>query len=318
MTEIEDGFTLPRNHKVMLELDAKGQGLEIGPSFNPVAPKRAGYNVHVLDHLDAPGLREKYPHLEPENIEDVDFVWRGEPLAELVGATGVYDWIVASHVIEHTPDLVTFVQQCALLLKPTGRLSLVVPDKRYCFDLYSPESSTGQILDAYHARRTRPTPGQVFDHYANSMSRDGSISWDPLATGTLALHHHPDEGRRMWLRAQTSDEYLDVHNWRFTPHSFRLMIADLEALGLIQIGIIREFGTVGCEFFVTLGQHEAGAVAPARYPLLREAANPPPAYVVPPPPPVPVRAPKPEPTGFALAKRTGYRLWKRAVKRFKR
>lgn len=309
--DIDNGFTLPRNHKVMLELDAKGLGLEIGPSFNPVAPKRAGYNVHILDHLDTQGLREKYPHLEPENIEHVDFVWHGEPLAELIGKTGVYDWIVASHVIEHVPDLVTFLQQCAQLLKPTGRLSLVVPDKRYCFDSFSPESSTGQILDAYHAKSKRPTPGQIYDHYANSVNRDGSIAWDPTSNGKLALHHDPSEGKKMWRQAQASDEYVDVHNWRFTPEGFRLLIADLEALELIPIGVIKQFGTVGCEFFVTLGKHEAGWQAPDRYALLRLAANPAPAYIPPPAPQPAVAGRKPEPTGFALAKRTGYRMWKK-------
>ncbi len=308
--EIDPGLALPRNDKVMLELDAKGLGLEIGPSFNPVAPKRAGYNVHILDHLDTAGLREKYPHLEPENIEHVDFVWRGEPLASLIGQTATYDWIVASHVIEHVPDLITFLQQCTQLLKPTGRLSLVVPDKRYCFDLYSPESSTGQILDAYHAKSQRPTPGQIFDHYANSVNRDGSIAWDPLATGKLALHHDPAEAKKMWLHALGSDEYVDVHNWRFTPSSFRLLITDLENLGLLPIGIIREFGTVGCEFFVTLGKHETGWTAPDRYPILCEAAMPRPAAVPPPPKPS-----KPEPTGYALAKRTGYRAWKKIQRR---
>ncbi len=311
--EIDAGFALPRNDKVMLELDAKGLGLEIGPSFNPVASKRAGYNVHILDHLDTQGLRAKYPHLEPENIEEVDFVWHGEPLAALIGQTGVYDWIVASHVIEHVPDLITFLQQCAQLLKPTGRLSLVVPDKRYCFDLYSPESSTGQILDAYHAKSRRPTPGQIFDHYANAVNRDGSIAWDPMATGKLALHHDPTEAKKMWLQAQASEDYVDVHNWRFTPDNFRLLITDLENLGLLPIGIIREFGTVGCEFFVTLGKHAAGWTAPERYPMLRQAATPQPAAV--PPPPAAAKPRKPEPTGYALAKRTGYRMWKKLQRR---
>ncbi|MBP9089170.1 MAG: class I SAM-dependent methyltransferase [Kofleriaceae bacterium] len=311
---IDQGDALPRNHKVMLELDAKGLGLEIGPSFNPVAPKRAGYKVHILDHLDADGLRKKYPHLKPENIEEVDFVWHGEPLAELIGQTGVYDWIVASHVIEHVPDLITFLQQCAQLLKPTGRLSLVVPDKRYCFDLYSPESSTGQILDAYHAKSRRPTPGQIFDHYANAVNRDGSIAWEPSSTGKIALHHDPGEAKKMWLQAQASDEYVDVHNWRFTPDNFRLLITDLENLGLLPIGIIREFGTVGCEFFVTLGKHETGWTAPDRYPMLREAATPQPALGQ--PSQSAPKARKPEPTGYALAKRTGYRAWKKIQRRF--
>src|SRR2546423_3695828 len=37
--------------------------LEIGPSFNPVLPKSAGYGVTVVDHMDQSGLVEKYtPH----------------------------------------------------------------------------------------------------------------------------------------------------------------------------------------------------------------------------------------------------------------
>jgi len=44
-------------------IDKNGHGVEIGPSHSPVAPKRAGYKVHIIDHLDRegliPGEREK-------------------------------------------------------------------------------------------------------------------------------------------------------------------------------------------------------------------------------------------------------------------
>ena len=63
------------------------------------------------------------------NIEEVDFVWRGEPLSQLIGRKGCYDWIIASHVIEHSPDLISFLGQCEMLLKDDGVLSLIVPDK---------------------------------------------------------------------------------------------------------------------------------------------------------------------------------------------
>jgi SAM-dependent methyltransferase len=267
------GNALPRNEKVMFAVDSKGLGLEIGPSFNPVAPKRAGYNVDILDHLDTAGLRAKYPGLKPENIEEVDFVWKGQPLTELIGKTGVYDWIVASHVVEHIPDLISFLQQCAQLLTATGRLSLVVPDKRYCFDVFSPESSTGQLLDAYHAKRKRASPGQIFDYYANSANKGGTLAWAPDADGEFLLWHSDDNTKDMWHQAQTSDEYVDVHNWRFTPHSFRIFIGDLEMLGLLPLGIVQEFGTVGCEFFVTLGKRPAGWTAPHRLCLLQTAAH---------------------------------------------
>lgn len=84
-----------------------GPGLEIGHSHSPLAPKAAGYNVEILDHATAPELHAKYRDagVNLDHIEDVDFVWNGAPLPETVGRRDCYDWIIASHVIEHTPDM---------------------------------------------------------------------------------------------------------------------------------------------------------------------------------------------------------------------
>jgi SAM-dependent methyltransferase len=267
-----DEAAIPRNDKVLFELNVKGRGLEIGPSFNAVAPKRLGYNVQILDHLDTEGLRKKYAELHPENIEDVDFVWTGQPLTELIGETEAFDWIIASHVVEHIPDLISFLQQCEKLLKPEGRLSLVVPDMRYCFDIFSPKTSTGQMLDAHAQTSVRPSPGQVFDHFANSADRVGAICWDDRETDKLTLSHSIDEAKSMWEKARQSGEYIDVHNWRFTPESFRIVMVDLEMLGLLPLTIVREFGTVGCEFFVTLGKPSAAPATIDRLPMLNAAA----------------------------------------------
>lgn len=49
-----------REAKVFHLLDPAGLGLEIGPSHNPIAPKKKGFNVHILDHASAAQLREKY------------------------------------------------------------------------------------------------------------------------------------------------------------------------------------------------------------------------------------------------------------------
>ena len=49
-----------RKEKVFSLLDSEGIGLEIGPSHNPIAPKREGYNVHILYHASTEELREKY------------------------------------------------------------------------------------------------------------------------------------------------------------------------------------------------------------------------------------------------------------------
>src|SRR5690606_31563971 len=44
---------LSRNEKVLYGLNSRGKGLEIGPSHNPIAPKVDGFDVEILDHLDA-------------------------------------------------------------------------------------------------------------------------------------------------------------------------------------------------------------------------------------------------------------------------
>ena len=257
---------LSRHEKIMTGLRRGGLGLEIGPSHNPIAPKREGYNVHLLDHLDQNALRDKYADhgqygVNVDNIEVVDFVWQGQPLSELIGKTECYDWIIASHVIEHVPDLITFFQQCEVLLKPEGRLSLVVPDKRYCFDHFNPYSSTGEFLDAFEAKRARPSVGKVFDHFANACKRGGKIAWNSGETGPFELIHSANQARSLWNQSRSTETYIDTHCWRFTPESFSLVLADFRMLGLVGLEIVNQFPTSGCEFYVTLGKSANSTVS---------------------------------------------------------
>ncbi len=39
-----------REEKILKHVDKNGYGIEIGASFNPIASKRDGYKVHVIDH----------------------------------------------------------------------------------------------------------------------------------------------------------------------------------------------------------------------------------------------------------------------------
>jgi len=318
--------------KVLHAIDRSGHGLEIGPSHNPLTPKKYGYDVQILDHLNANDLRKKYAGhgVNVENIEEVDYVWNGEKLTDLIEDRAGFDWIIASHVVEHIPDLISFLQQCATLLKPEGKLSLVIPDKRYCFDFLNPVSSIGQLLDAFVQKRIRPSPGQIFDHYSNSCTRDGKIAWDNHMKDIPSLVHTFTEAATVWqgnvpcntafqfkdvlrqlgkqaiqftynsinfllaqnfpsqklhallvrvkkklrkLLVQTSgtdSEYVDVHCWRFTPASFRLFITDMNRLGLLDLSIVCEFDTAGCEFYVTLSKGRTNTPPEERLAILNQ------------------------------------------------
>jgi SAM-dependent methyltransferase len=245
---------MTRTEKILYCLNEKGAGLEIGPSVNPVAPKRGGYAVHILDHLSREKLMEKYgsQNVPTEKIEEVDFVWNGEPYAELIGKTQCYDWVIASHVIEHTPDLVGFLRNCESILKPEGVLSLVVPDKRYCFDHARSPTSIAPIIDASLERRTRHTPGSLADYFLNVSRRNGLLSWDEKTCGPDAFIHGLLDAKQALDPAFHGSTYHDIHNWCFTPMHFRLLMRDLADLGLTGLREAAFFPTVGHEFFVSL------------------------------------------------------------------
>jgi len=242
--------------KALFKVDKAGRGLEIGPSINPIAPKSQGFQVEILDHLSTYGLRTKYHDhgVNVDGIEEVDFVWSGEKLSALIGEVGCFDYIIASHVIEHIPDVISFLQECSLLLKPKGVLSLIIPDKRYCFDYFLPISTSGQFIDSYDLGRKKPTRGQVFDAYINSASTDsGSISWGENNLEKIKLTHASfDRISGLYEQASQDKDYVDAHCWRFTPTSFRLLISDLNYLSFINLNISSEFPTMGCEFYMSL------------------------------------------------------------------
>jgi 2-polyprenyl-3-methyl-5-hydroxy-6-metoxy-1,4-benzoquinol methylase len=249
-----------RKSKVFHCLDPKGLGLEIGPSHSPIAPKREGFNVKILDHLSADGLKKKYAgHGVPlENIENVDYVWNGEPFAALVSGEHVFDWIIASHVIEHTPCLITFVKNCEAVLKENGALSLIIPDKRYCFDLYREKTSLSSVLDAFREKRTIHSPGTAAEYFLNVASKNGHIAWSQGTEGEARFVHGLVDAKRAIETIEKQHAFLDLHSWVFTPYSFRLLIEDLYQLGYIRLREICFFDTEGCEFYITLAWQGSG------------------------------------------------------------
>ena len=67
-----------RKEKALYGIDTSAPGLEIGPSHRPFAPKKEGFNVSILDHLNQEQLIEKYKshNLDLTNIEPVDYIWK--------------------------------------------------------------------------------------------------------------------------------------------------------------------------------------------------------------------------------------------------
>ncbi|MEO5683253.1 MAG: methyltransferase domain-containing protein [Chitinophagaceae bacterium] len=251
---------MTREEKVLEKIEKEMPGLEIGPSHAPLAPKKKGYNVHIIDHMNQTDLIKKYTGhgVNLQNIEEVDFIWNGQSYAALTGKPGYYNWIIASHVIEHTPDLIRFLQQCGEVLTEDGVISLVVPDIRYHFDYFRPITGISKVIDAYYNNHVIHSAGTAAEYLLNVTTRNGQIAWHEGAPGEFALLHSLDDTRDNIQRIVEKKEYIDFHSWSFTPTSFRLLIRDLNDLGFISLKEVLFYPTDGCEFYITLGNKGQG------------------------------------------------------------
>ncbi|WP_164477845.1 methyltransferase domain-containing protein [Nocardioides pantholopis] len=217
---------------------SQGRGLEIGPLDAGIADPDV-HDVRYVDIFDTAGIVEHYaddPNVIPELVPHIDFpIYQdGEPrpLGEAAKPGGPYEWVLASHVIEHVPDVIGWLEQIAQITTDGARLLLAVPDRRYCFDRHRPPTTIGQALDAYEEQRTRPTPGTVYDFFSTVVSVDTPGLWaGGRPPGRSARIHDLNYIRSQVERAR-SGEYIDCHVWTFTPEALLEQVQELREIGL--------------------------------------------------------------------------------------
>ena len=230
-------------------LPADGPVLEIGPFCTPASLPGRAAPVRYLDILPTEALRATtagFEWADPDQVPEIDYVWHGEPYRALIGER--FDAVLSSHCIEHQPCLITHLTDLASVLRPGGRVFLVVPDKRYCFDHFLPASSLADVLEAYAERRTRIAPRAVLaarlmithnDPVQHWRGAHGEGPWQRSAGADLA------ERISTALReARAGAPAFDVHAWQFVPASFRHLIGTLAATGLSPLRLERLYPTL--------------------------------------------------------------------------
>jgi predicted SAM-dependent methyltransferase len=264
-----------RAAKLLEPIPRTAKIIEVGASVNAIAPRSQGWNTKIVDVASRNELLEKYGHLPgADTIEEVDFVWRDGSLLDAVPREhhGSFDALIASHVIEHQPDVIGFLRAAETFLTATGIVVLAIPDKRFCFDYFKPLTLTGDVLAAYRARRTRHSSNSVWDHFAYNVAVNGVIAWGqhPIAASSLSLVSSFDHAYEQFLKCdeESSSPYIDVHAWGFTPANFELVLLELARLRLIDWRVDRLGPAIGCEFHAWLrrgGQDAVFALSEDRF-----------------------------------------------------
>lgn len=232
--------------------------LEIGGGYNPRFTKKEYPNVFHLDHTSAEELRVKYAadpnttHLV-DQIQPVDFIADGRPIEELVPSELRFDVIFSSHALEHQVDLIGHFISLEKLLKSGGRVILVIPDYRYCFDaLRFPTVVSDAIIVHRRGGRVHKEK-QIFEHLSRTINLNIGRKLRAADFAVAKFSNPLQNAFDAMLKSEQPDAaYEDAHAWVFSPVSFRLLLLELYMLGYTRLRPSQISPTYGNQFCAVL------------------------------------------------------------------
>lgn len=227
------------------------RGLEIGALDRPVVRKQMG-PISYVDRASRDELLTWYADpghdIDRQALVEVDYVWGAETLLKAVGGDRAFDYVIASHVIEHVPDVYGWLREIGSVLRDDGLALFMIPDKRRSFDRARSMTASGEYIDAFLRGLRRPDSRQIFNHFYETLPEGGPLRDEAglteLAQGSLA----------MCQRALADDEYIDAHCWVFTPRSVVAALDLASRLDLLpfEIAHVRPTPEGDAEFLLAL------------------------------------------------------------------
>jgi hypothetical protein len=253
--------TAKRRKRIIGLTELDGPGLEIAPLYRPIMLK-SDWDVTYVDIVSTDQLKAHYaddPGVRSESIVDVDVALTDSdgtirPLSEAARGRSPFSWVVASHVIEHVPDLITWLDDIATLLRDGGALVLVIPDTRYTFDVHRPHTTVGQMLQAHHQQDLIPSVRAVYDYLRSASTIRAADAWAGQAPSLSDSRIHDLPYVLDQLDKARHDQYVDSHVWTFRPSTFIEQINELGRMGLCQFVVetVRNTRPNELEFFAVL------------------------------------------------------------------
>ena len=139
-------FLKPDTRYSLAKRYVRGSGIEIGALSSPLCIPLA-VHVKYIDRLSVKELRLQYPELKKYPLVNVDIIDNGETLEKIKSDS--QDFVIASHLLEHCENPIKAIESFLRALKQGGILYMVVPDKRFTFDIDRPVTELEHLLKDY-------------------------------------------------------------------------------------------------------------------------------------------------------------------------
>ena len=203
----------------------RGRGLEIGALHRPMAVP-AGVEMSYADSFTTEELVRLWsPEVDGHRVLPVDVVTAATTLAGVEDER--FDFVIASHVVEHLEDPVRCLRSLARVTRPGGCVFLALPDRRVTFDATRPPTTIAHVLRDYCGDPSASRRG----HYTE---------WVEL------VERLTGDAARARVRDLEARQYpIQFHVW--SPDEFTLLLHELRtAVGLpLAIDLFKAHGPEG-------------------------------------------------------------------------
>ncbi len=227
-----------------------GEGLEIGALHTPI-PVPADVVVRFVDLFSKADNVARFPDLPPDEIIEPDVLEDGFELCSV--ETGSQDFVIASHVLEHSPNPIGVLENWSRVTRAGGVLYVIVPVAERCFDAGREATTLAHWVEdaALYARGDR---GAIRDR-----NRHHYLEWIRISERQIfqdqghAFEPPSEEAVEMRL-GELLEAEVEIHFHTFSEASFRelleyfcregrpgsrvvdLRVSDHEVLGVVELG----------------------------------------------------------------------------------
>lgn len=244
-------------NRALAAIDLNGHGLEIAPYFDAFIRKTdCGGRIMYTDYVSNEEIQAKSklnPHGSSGEIPVIDFVWTpGVALKTCAPKGAEFDYVVASHVMEHVPNPIGWLNELLSVVKISGKIVLFLPDRNHTFDYFRNPTNFGELVSWWIEQPAVPNVTQVADFMSNSFSDDGTVIRDHKNVPQNFKRPYTDEDMiNTTVFVYNEGGYIDAHTSVWETETVAEILGRVRDAGLLNVDISSAYKS-GPEFLIVL------------------------------------------------------------------